>query len=926
MSLPTPDQFSAYFHQLHGYSPFPWQEKLAELVCTQGWPGVIDLPTASGKTACIDIALFALACAKRNPRRIFFVVDRRIIVDEAFERVRRIARALRNANEGVLGLVASRLRELAGSADAQPLHTYQLRGGIYRDQSWMRSPTQPTVVTGTVDQVGSRLLFRGYGVRDFTLPLHAAMVGNDSLILLDEAHCSRPFAQTLSRVQRYRGPQWMNNDLDAPFHFVQMTATPEGPSERARFAITDDDRANEVLGKRLTASKPAKLVAAKAKSDDADKLASTLIAEAKAIAAADTSIRRVAIMVNRVATARAVFNKLDGVPAYLLIGRMRSLDRDDVVAKLGPLKSGQPRSDPASLTFVVSTQCLEVGADLDFDALVTECASMDALLQRFGRLDRLGEFRRARACIVLPQSDPRKPDPVYGEALANTRAWLEQLASTQTELDFGLESSPTSVPQLWRALETGNKSGMTPPAPVVPALLPSHMDTLVQTSPRPVPEPEVSYFLHGCESADADVQVVWRADLDEGDRNNWAGIVELCPPTSAEPLAVRLWIFRDWMRRSEEEPIDADIEGGIPHEVSRRRRKEEAVTVLVWRDGEGTLTDLPDSIRPGDTVVIPTSYPGAEKLGYLPKVTPDDIADRAFLETRSRVQLRLHLYERLNQFVAQGDDEEGLKRALESLLDTSPDLDGWMRESLGKIVTGRIEVRSYPGDKPRIVINTLRRHVRTSGADEGVWDEDGARDERSSGDPVPLATHTANVASAVARTVEALLDPAHADAFAVAADLHDAGKADIRFQVHLRGGDELAAKYAPTLLAKGRAKPGKSPFRHELLSMTLASRVAAGPRRDLVLHLIASHHGRCRPFAPVELEPVPDAVAFNGIAFTASECNQLPAHRLDSGVPDRFWRLTRTYGWWGLAYLESMLRLSDWEASEAEQRRGSQGG
>ena len=55
-------QFSDFFQELHGRPPYSWQTRLAERAVEGDWPGAIDLPTGSGKTACIDVALFSLAC------------------------------------------------------------------------------------------------------------------------------------------------------------------------------------------------------------------------------------------------------------------------------------------------------------------------------------------------------------------------------------------------------------------------------------------------------------------------------------------------------------------------------------------------------------------------------------------------------------------------------------------------------------------------------------------------------------------------------------------------------------------------------------------------------------------------------------------------------------------------------------------------
>src|SRR5690606_1533786 len=138
-------------------------------------------------------AVFALAMQAALPahertagRRVFFIVNRRVIVDEAYERAGKLCQKLADAETGsATGKVAAALRSLHGDADAPPLSRTQLRGGIYRDRSWAGSLLQPMIICSTVDQAGSRLLFRGYGVSEQARPIHAALVAQDSVLIVD---------------------------------------------------------------------------------------------------------------------------------------------------------------------------------------------------------------------------------------------------------------------------------------------------------------------------------------------------------------------------------------------------------------------------------------------------------------------------------------------------------------------------------------------------------------------------------------------------------------------------------------------------------------------------------------------------------------------------------------------------------------------
>jgi CRISPR-associated endonuclease/helicase Cas3 len=255
----APTDFAAFFAAVHRVLPFPWQDRLLHQIAADGrWPAILDLPTGSGKTAALDIAVFHLALeTARGPERkasvrIAFVVDRRLIVDDAHERALRLQKALADPAHPIVKRVATALSNISGDNRA-PLLARRLRGGMPREDDWARTPNQPTILCSTVDQVGSRLLFRGYGVSDRMKPIHAGLLGADCLILLDEAHLAEPFRQTLKAVKQLRTGDAARWDV------ALLTATPGGRGE-VQFGLSEDDRNHPVLSKRLTASKPAELI------------------------------------------------------------------------------------------------------------------------------------------------------------------------------------------------------------------------------------------------------------------------------------------------------------------------------------------------------------------------------------------------------------------------------------------------------------------------------------------------------------------------------------------------------------------------------------------------------------------------------------------------------------------------------------------
>ena len=988
------EDFGAFFAAVHGCAPFPWQTRLAaQVAAASAWPATLDLPTGAGKTAAIDIAVFHLAlqagmgAMRGAPCRIVFVVDRRLIVDDAHARAQKIAAAINGAGDGVLLKMKRALAALAEDGE-EVLVTRRLRGGAALERDLARTPSQPTVICSTVDQVGSRLLFRGYGVSETMRPVHAGLLGGDCLYLLDEAHLAQPFRQTLEAVGELRGG-------GPPFQVALLSATP-GESGEEAFALDHEDRENGVLRERIQASKPARLVPIQGErgKDDEQQRVEALVSETLGALArlreGDQANPAIGVVVNRVLRARRIFEALrnafpaaeDGareVDIDLLIGPARGLDREVAAHRLEAIKTGRPRAAIVKPRIVVATQTIEVGVDLDLDGLVTEAAALDALRQRFGRVNRAGRKEFTPISAIVGHKDDvgkRADDPVYGDAAAATWDQLVAWGGEAGCVDFGVEAMNGHL----ASLGAGGAS-LCSPRKNAPMLMPAHADIWAQTSPAPAVdmEPDLNLFLHGPRSGVEGVSIVWRGDIvREGKEQKSmsaaaaaAGIttLKLAPPSSGEALEIGLVQARVWLM--ERAPVDL---ADAPEQASEPEAEAGKRSVIRWAgpdSGRTTMVGAAD-LRPGDVIVAPSWYGGCDDFGWAPRFNEDvpDIGN--LVPRRGRVALRLTpallaygLRRELAAFAGEelianavanacralnealetdAIDVKGLLAAIrEAIIQAAPQLAAEappfvatlmaMAEARGVRAHDGGFARGKEGERAGVVlvggVANAREIASTSNDDLGS----------ANGTGQELDDHLKQVADvAYDFAKRSLVSDVVARSAMTAALLHDLGKADPRFQLWLHDGDP----FDPVILAKSRGavslaarKRSRLPdrWRHEALSVRMAEvwlrgRNEEGIDPELVLWLVGTHHGYGRPFFPHVDEDDLKARTFTALDQRMEIPSGVGPQSLAYDFEGLDWSalfelLKRRYGVWELARLEAIVRLADHRASERPQTKNS---
>lgn len=946
--------FDAFYCHVTGNQPFRWQAELADRLLAGDLPRTIAVPTGLGKSSVVEIWAYALARGATLPRRLAVVVDRRIIVDEVYERARRLADLLET--DPALEEVSASLRRRGGD---RPLMAVKMRGGVSWESRWVASPLQPLVVTATVDQVGSRLLFRGYGTSATMRPIDAALLGIDSWLVLDEAHLAEAFASTAEAIVRLQGPE---RRLGLPSLVVtRMSATlPEDVETAGAFAppiesLLDDPQrpaAAQEAQRRLTAPKPTLLVdlawiKGRWSRERAGRLGEAAAILARRLAGAEDGRGDVVgVVFNTVAAARAAHRRLVdlGEEAILLIGRVRERERSRIakewLPRLGP---GRARERARTL-YVVATQTIEVGVNLDLDLLVTEAAPLSSLVQRFGRVDRYGRSR-GRTSVVLHAPYHDENEPIYGSATGATWAYLADRAPVVTlsslaearrwtAQDTVLDLSPRTALDL---LAVAPANTRVEPGHV-PLLVGAHVERLAQTRPAPVADVEPALFLHGVDGGAPTVSVVWRLlPPDDTDAAAWKrrveGYLELVPLRSWELVEVPLHEVRALLGEETMPTGDVDLAAGVPQAVEAL-----PATSGVAIDPDGNLRDLRTGVRlaPGDTVVLHVSVGGYDEWGWTGSrddAGVEDVADEApgarifRLDETALASKDVPTEESAAlAAVLEADDEVRRLTAADVLGLAGLPEDGDLARAIGHRTRWRVERVDVEG-----WALTLLHEGTTRLATDYVTDRDPGGTSMM-GRRVPLFEHGEAVAARAEIFARGLLDdPGVVEAVEAAARWHDLGKADRRFQRMLCDGDPLEAEFGPLL-----AKSGRDPsdplvrearrlvrvprgFRHEALSAQLVRRIMEDDGRrvtdpELVEHLVLAHHGHGRPLqVPIlddEIEPL--TLEVDGRLLDIR-----PSHRqVDLEHPARFERLCERYGWWGLAFLESLVRLADMACSE----------
>ena len=129
------------------------------------------------------------------------------------------------------------------------------------NRNWLMHPEEPAIIIGTVDMIGSRLFFSGYGVSHKMRAFYAGLLGQDSLIVLDETHLSPAMMSALKDMNEISSK--VKQELFPPKTMFMTATQPDKVHKNDVFTLNKTDLENDEIKKRYKAKKNIEVVKVK---------------------------------------------------------------------------------------------------------------------------------------------------------------------------------------------------------------------------------------------------------------------------------------------------------------------------------------------------------------------------------------------------------------------------------------------------------------------------------------------------------------------------------------------------------------------------------------------------------------------------------------------------------------------------------------
>lgn len=994
-------EFEKCFKELTGNAPFDWQSRLFQKFINGDFPDACDIPTGLGKTSVMAIWLIALAHilregARKIPLRLVYVVDRRVIVDQATAEAENLLKKLTEAlsdESSPLHLLAQTFRAASMKGQESLIALSTLRGQKADNREWCLDPSRPAIIIGTVDMIGSRLLFTGYGKVGINhRSLQAGLLGQDSLIVIDEAHLSPCFVSTQLDIRNFI----QQGQSLRPFRVMSLSATLSGAGNTLALNEEQELR-NETAERRLNARKHIEWLPfdqrAKAKAgkkatppEIREALAERLVSRAIQHEAGDENAppQSVIIFAQTVELVNLIFDKLKAAleekslagkeaadkkakaaaqaeinnRLLKMTGEMRGAERDNLVKQpkfhaFSPDKDKRDRATPRATHYLIATSCAEVGVNLDADHSLCDLSTLDSMIQRIGRVNRLGltdstitvvidEFGLQAVASDLQKDEERK------QTLASLAAEITELQAQTETLKSDKEAKQSLQKQIrakaeqhkkltkngvepgqkeiererqkvyftWLALKSREENGKVkasplalrgllaanqralPDEPVRPPLDHARLDDWAMTSlkQKEYARPLAQYWLRGVIDDDqAQTTFVWRAELDCFDVTNQPGdLDELAPTIPVQP--------------QERAAVATFRAEKLLTELAKKHPQK--LCVIIDAGGETEAFSLAsfadDKIKKGmfaqlafATVILPAGIGGLDDDG-----NPDAKGTRSSDVVNAAEWTRYLITRR-------AEKDFSVKQL--NLADATEEIFPTWQEALksvkGKgVLVNRSELQNAftADEEPRAYIAFFRQRITP----DAFFSEEA--DDQASLDLAPrtVKQHDEDVGLFARDLAQRIgLPDDLIEVLAAAGVRHDLGKDREWWQKAIGNLKEWQTRPIAKSDNNSFDHNFNQGYRHEFGSLVESledDSLEGHPHRDLILHLIASHHGYARPHFPER-------------AFDRKQpkpLNQQIAHE----ALLRFDRLQRQYGWWQLAYLEAVLKAADALASRAFSR------